>query len=334
MKEIINNNHIKGLSYIVVKDNIEIPVLDITHPLFISSIDEKAYHQSNIKSQKILKLARKVPKFLGKRFIKRVREESTYSNELKTLIYKLGPKFTKNMKLELKDKWRIKQKKFMGFRIKLRDICNFQKEILIPQLKNFPGKSLCFFNIVGGTAIDSINTIFLIQQEEPDLLKNRRVDICILDNDDFGSKIAQKSIEALKKSTGRLRDLNVKVRINSYDCNKPEKLNQLLLEKRNAIQICSSYGGLFEYGDEDVIIKNLNELYKDATADMEIVGSLFFDKKSINPAHLDIAIILNKKINYLGLKSFNKILDKTNWVLDDIKGIDNIFLVFRLKKNK
>lgn len=332
MKGNKNNKRIEGLSYIIMKDNLELPVLDITHPLFISSVDEKVYHLANIKSQKMLKLAKKMPNFLGKKFIRQVRMENVCLSELKTLIYKLGPRFTKGIKLGFKDSREINQKKFMVFRIKLRDICNLQKEILIPQLKKFPGKSLCFFNIVGGTASDSINTIFLIQQEDPDLLKNRRIDICILDSDNFGPKVAQKSIDALKESTGRLHDLNVKVRINSYDWNKPEKLNQLLLEKRNAIQICSSEGGFFEYGDEDAIIKNLNELYKDAATDMEIVGSFFFDKKNINPAHLDFTKILNKEINYLGLKSFNKILDKTNWVLDDIQGIDNIFLIFRLKK--
>ena len=33
-------NKIKGLSYTFTINNVELPVIDITHPLFISSIDE------------------------------------------------------------------------------------------------------------------------------------------------------------------------------------------------------------------------------------------------------------------------------------------------------
>ena len=40
-KMIVEKSKIAGISYAFTKDGIELPVIDITHPLFISSIDEE-----------------------------------------------------------------------------------------------------------------------------------------------------------------------------------------------------------------------------------------------------------------------------------------------------
>jgi hypothetical protein len=42
-------------------------------------------------------------------------------------------------------------------------------------------------------------------------------------------------------------------------------------ERAEWIQICASEGGLFEYGTDNEIIQNLNQLYKSSAENMKIV---------------------------------------------------------------
>ena len=43
-------NKISGISYAFTNDGIELPVLDITHPLFISTIDEDAFKKLSLRA--------------------------------------------------------------------------------------------------------------------------------------------------------------------------------------------------------------------------------------------------------------------------------------------
>lgn len=45
-----NANENKRILYAVFENEIQLPILDITHPLFNASIDEQAYHLSCLKS--------------------------------------------------------------------------------------------------------------------------------------------------------------------------------------------------------------------------------------------------------------------------------------------
>lgn len=68
-----------------------------------------------------------------------------------------------------------------------------------PQLKQFPERNICFFNIAGGAATDSINTLILIQESDPELLKERKIEINILDIDTYGPDFAKRCIDGLKQ---------------------------------------------------------------------------------------------------------------------------------------
>jgi hypothetical protein len=325
-------NHMQNVSYVEISNNIEFPIVDITHPLFVSSIDENKYHLSNIKSAKTIRLIKKLPYFMKKSFTKTSDMDNSYLTGMRTMIYKLGPNLAKGIKLGFRDRWAVKQDNFMGLRIRLRDVCQFQAEILLSLLQENPSKNLCFFNIAGGPSSDSINTIFLIQDRKPELLKNRKIEIAILDIDSYGPDFARRCVDVLKTPGKRFHGLDIAVNIIPYNWNDPGALSDILKERADWIQICTSEGGLFEYGSEDEITQNLNQLYINSVESMRIVGTIILDKENVSPGYLGFAELTGIQVRFIGLDRLKAILSGTNWALDDIREIDNIFIVFTLRK--
>lgn len=330
---ILNETHNNKISYALSDNNVKLPIIDITHPLFVSSIDENAYHLSNIKSENKVKLLKKLPSFVKARFSDTSDVDNSYLSGMRTMIYKLGPNLAKGVKLNFRDKWIVKQTNFMGLRIRLRDISKYQAQILIPKLKGYPGKNLCFFNIAGGPSSDSINTLFLIQDADPELLNGRKIEINILDTDTFGPNFAKRCLDVLKLPGERFHGLDITIRAVQYNWSKPEQLLPLLLERSEWLQICSSEGGLFEYGSDEDIIQNLNQLYTYSGNDTRVVGSLIFNKSDVCKGYLGFAELTRINVRFLGLTGLNNILSKTKWVLENNINIDNVFTVFIIRKS-
>ncbi|WP_427110619.1 hypothetical protein [Lysinibacillus xylanilyticus] len=146
----MNANENQRILYAVFENGIQLPILDITHPLFNASIDEQAYHLNCLKSVRSIESLKKMPGFIQNIFVKMSNVDNSYLSGMRTLLYKLGPNLSRGIKLGFRDKWAVKQTSFMGLRIRLRDLCQRQSKILQPQLKQFPERNLCFFNIAGG----------------------------------------------------------------------------------------------------------------------------------------------------------------------------------------
>ncbi|MED3803510.1 hypothetical protein P4562_16405 [Lysinibacillus xylanilyticus] len=193
----MNANENQRILYAVFENGIQLPILDITHPLFNASIDEQAYHLNCLKSVRSIESLKKMPGFIQNIFVKMSNVDNSYFSGMRTLLYKLGPNLSRGIKLGFRDKWEVKQTSFMGLRIRLRDLCQRQSKILQPQLKQFPERNLCFFNIAGGAATDSINTLILLQESEPELLRSRKIEINILDIDTYGPNFAKRCIDVL-----------------------------------------------------------------------------------------------------------------------------------------
>jgi len=242
----MNANQDHQILYAAFENDIQIPILDITHPLFNASIDEQAYHLSCLKSARSIKSLKKMPGLIRNIFVKMSNVDNSHLSGMRTLLYKLGPDLSRGIKLGFRDKWAVKQTSFMGLRIRLRDLCRRQSKILQPQLKLFPERNLCFFNIAGGAATDSINTLILIQESDPELLKGRKIEINILDIDTYGPNFAKRCIDVLKQPGERFHGLNITLNIIHYDWSQPEALRKMSLERSDWIQLCSSEGG-FEF---------------------------------------------------------------------------------------
>jgi hypothetical protein len=263
-----------------------------------------------------------------------IEKQNVYASGITTIMMKLGPRLIGKGRKRFWDRQVNKGFGALVIRMRARDISKCQAEALIPLLIKSPGKDLCFMNIAGGAASDSINALFLIQKEDPVLLKDRKIEINVLDIDTFGPSFANGSIKALKAPGGRFNDLNISFRYIHYDWNSTERLAELLLERKEWLKIYSSEGGLFEYCSDEVIIQNLNTLYSHSDDDIVIAGTLLHDVKTIDAGMLAaLKISTNIKPRLLGINGLKNIIENNSWKIESIIEGNPRYLIFSLKKN-
>ncbi|MEY9970634.1 hypothetical protein ABH966_000998 [Lysinibacillus sp. RC46] len=85
-----NVNQNKRILYAVFEHDIQLPILDITHPLFNASIDEQAYHLSCLKSAKSIESLKKMPGFIRNIFLTTPTDKQWGSYVLKRSVTKLS----------------------------------------------------------------------------------------------------------------------------------------------------------------------------------------------------------------------------------------------------
>jgi hypothetical protein len=340
----IIKNKLPGLTYVFTMNGIELPVLDVTHPDFISSIDENKlkkllpYVEKN--AEKNANKFNKIPTFIKNYFAKHsfamaelLQNESSFASGISTLMMKLGPNLIGKGRKRFWDRQVTKGFGSLVIRMRVRDISTCQAETLIPLLQKSQERNLCFMNIAGGAASDSINALFIIQHKNPELLKNRKIEINVLDIDTYGPSFANRCITALKAPNGRFNDLNISFRHIQYDWNNTVKLENLLTERKGWVQICSSEGGLFEYCSDEVINQNLKTLYNNSTEDIIVTGSLLHDIKTV-----DAGIIAALKIStaikprFLGVDGLTNIIEKNKWKINTVLQGNPRYVIFSLQK--
>ena len=339
-------NKIPKLSYAFTLNGVELPALDTTHPLFLSSIDEVKLKEMLRKSEKTAdKTAEKfvnmpfyIKKFLAKRsFIMSELLQENGDNEyltgLSTLMLKLGPNLIGKGRKRFLDRLSSKGIGGIVLRMRVRDISKCLAKSMIPLLARSPGKNICFINIAGGAASDCINALFLLQQENPALLNNRAIQINVLDIDTYGPAFADRCIAALKAPGNPFNELNISFKHIHYDWNSTVKLEELLSERKEWLQICSSEGGLFEYCSDEVITQNLNTIYNNSTDDIVIAGSLLHDIKIVDAGIIAaLKISTSIKPRFLGIEGLKSIIKKNKWKLDSMTEGNPRYLIFALKK--
>ena len=338
-------NKLPGLSYVFTMNGVELPVLDITHPEFISSIDENKlkkmllYVEKN--AEKNANKFNRMPAFIKKYFAKHsfamaelLQNESSYASGISTLMMKLGPNLIGKGKKRFWDRQVTKGFGSLVIRMRMRDISLCQADALIPLLQKSTERNLCFINIAGGAASDSMNALFLIRKKNPGLLKNRKIEINVLDIDTFGPSFAAGCIAALKSPGGSFYDLNISFRHIQYDWNNPEKMENLLNERKEWLQICSSEGGLFEYCSDEVIIRNLKILYNNSVDDIIVVGSILKNIETVD-AGIKAALRISTTINprFLGIDGLKNVIQQNKWKLNSMIEGNPRYLIFALIKD-
>jgi hypothetical protein len=339
-------NKIPELSYAFTLNGVELPVLDITHPDFVSCTDEKIlqkllpYVEKNAEknAEKFNKIPAFIKGFLAKRSfamteLLQTGEENTFASGITTLMMKLGPRLIGKGKKRYWDRQVNKGFGALVIRMRVRDISKCQAKAIIPLLIESPKKDLCFINIAGGAASDSINALILIQNEDPALLQNRKIEINVLDIDTFGPAFAERSLTTLKALGGRFNGLNIIFRHIHYDWNNTEKLAELMSDRKEWLQICSSEGGLFEYCSDEVIIQNLNTIYNNSTDDIVIAGTLLHDVETIDSGMLAaLKISTSIKPRFLGINGLKGITERNKWKIENIIEGNPRYLIFSLKR--
>jgi hypothetical protein len=336
---------IDGLSYAVMANGLELPVLDITHPLFETAINEKklAKFLKNVEKEgeKRAENFQKIPPFIKRFFIKRSfimadllaeKRDDNFLSGLSTLLLKMGPELIGGGRKRFFDRLSSKGIGGMVLRMRLKEIAGCQAELLFPKLRDTPGKDICFINIAGGTSCDSINTLLLILKKEASLLKNRKIEINVLDIDPAGPDFAERSIMALQTGNGKFRDLHLIFRYIPYNWNVTDELDKLLSERKEWIKICASEGGLFEYCEDEIIIRNLITLYENTQEDMIVSGSIMRDVETIDAGARAAMKLTQIKARMLGINGLQKLVEKTKWKLERLIDTNPRYIVFSLKK--
>jgi hypothetical protein len=339
-------NKVAELSYAFTLNGVELPVLDITHPYFKSCTDEKIlknllpYVEKNAEknAEKFEKIPAFIKRFLAKRSFAMAEllehdEENTFASGMTTLMMKLGPQLIGKGKKRFWDRQVNKGFGSLVIRMRVRELCKCQAETLVPLLLKYPEKDICFINIAGGAASDSINTLILIQEKDPKLLQGRKIEINVLDIDTFGPAFAKDSIAALTGQGGRFKELNISFRHIHYDWNNTVQLAELLSERNEWLQVCSSEGGLFEYCNDELIIRNLNTIYSNSNDKIIVAGTLLHDIRTIDAGMLAaLKISTNIKPRFLGIDGLKIIAEKNRWRIDTIVEGNPRYLIFALRK--
>lgn len=279
--KVAEKNKQPGVCYAFTDDGVELPVIDVTNPVFAEDPSP----------QRIAALCdgfrhfQRLPVFLRRLFsrnsiaMRGLNDRSaTFLGGMTTYVARLSPNVLGRGYLSSMDRRVAAAIGSVAFRIRLQDMARLTADELIPILTARPGRPVHMVNIGGGPAMDSINTLILLRKEKPELLAGRRMDITVLDVDGAGPSFGSRALSALSSEGAPLHGLDVALERFPYDWTNPSGLQDLLGRiGLDDVAIGSSEGGLFEYASNDVILENLRALRPGTPADFCVVGSIMRD---------------------------------------------------------
>ena len=278
--------HQPGVVYANTADNLELPVIDVTHPAFAIPDDPNSratlieqYKEATANDIKGPVFLRRLSMKLGARHSQLLRALIEPSNSflggLTTYLMKLGADHLPDGFNAPLDR-RIAGSPHARFiRLRLQHCATMLADGLESLLKTTPGTPLHLINIGGGPAIDTLNALILLVQRDRSLL-TRPISIDVCDLDDKGPHFGANALIALQNNGAPLSKLDIRFNRHRYDWNKTTPLEQLLASfEPDAVVVASSEGALFEYGTDEAIIANLRVLHSRVKL---IVGSVTSDQ--------------------------------------------------------
>jgi hypothetical protein len=236
--------------------------------------------------------------------------QGTFMTGMHTYLLKLGPKMLGSAYAKPIDRRIADSLSVLAVRLRLQDVATLMAELLLPVLVKERSRPLHLLNIAGGPAIDSLNTLILLNKKQPGVLAEREIAIGILDLDEAGPTFGARALAQLSQEGGPLPEIRVAFRHVPYNWNKATDLNAVLTEAqaRKALVICSSEGGLFEYGSDIEIEENLKVLRAFPEV-LAVVGSV---TRADEPVQR-IRKMGRAATRPRGLDVFRALIEKTGW---------------------
>jgi hypothetical protein len=346
MKRIAEKRKIQGISYASTMDGIELPVLDITHPLFVASIDENKLQRliaeiaPNVKerAESFNRIPAFIKRFLSKRsYIMAGMLEMTSGNDyvsgLSTMMMKLGPGLIGKGRRKILDRLGSKAVGAVMLRMRTRDLSISLAKSIESSINAYPGKDLCLINIGGGTATDSLNALILIQKSQPALLSGNRIELLILDLDDYSPFFAARCAEELISEKGVLKGVNLSCKHVHYNWQDISILDELLMNRSEWLTIFSSEGGLFEYGEEGDIIRNLTTISGHIKRQVFFTGSLIKDPVNVDPIFKETHELTKIKTRQYGTDGLKRLAEESGWTITNVTDSNPRYVTFSLTCN-
>jgi hypothetical protein len=284
-----------GVCYALTAQGQELPVIDVTHPAFRVADDPDSVEALKRASDAETRKQRKIPRFLMRFLFRSMIKRSALLRSMfvsggpvlpgmSTYMTKLGadnlvPPFDGPT-----DRRFAALPGLTSIRIRLQQTAKLLAEGIEPELTRRPGVPLHLLNIGGGSGIDSLNALILLQRSSPELLR-RSITLHLLDPDTNGPTFSRNALAALRGSGAVLEGVDVQFIHRTYDWNQPTALAQLIGElAATAIVAASSEGALFEYGSDEAITANLRALHAGGRGAVAIAGSVTHDDELIRRA--------------------------------------------------
>lgn len=312
-----------GVCYALTNDGLELPVVDITHSAFALSISEEKQRALVARFIGEQRRFARLPGFVRVpllRFVMRGsimaeglrRAEGTFLDGMTTYLFKVGPKNLGDYALPI-DRKMAASLPALALRLRLGDMARLLADQLGPRLSADAQRPLHLLNIAGGPGIDSLNTLILLQREQPGLLSGRRITLCVLDGDERGPAFGARALQALQAHGAALHGLSIEFRHQPYDWRNVAGLSPALnaAHSQGALWIGSSEGGLFEYGSDDDIVSNLRALAEAADAGASVVGSVTRNDEAIQTLKLTSTAATRPR----GLDAFRKLCARAGWMV-------------------
>ncbi len=237
-----------------------------------------------------------------------------------TYLFKLGPENLGTAYATRLDRAMARALPSLSARLRLRNVVTLMADALGPLLQAQPGRPLHLINIAGGPAMDSINALLVLHSEQPRLLADRAVHIHVLDIEASGAAFGQRALSALMSEGGPLKGVRADLQRQRYDWANSRTLASLVEDWGLARSIvgCSSEGGLFEYGDDDTVVANLEALRDLLPAETCAVGSVSKDgpcRQAMQASGVPSPVHVRTREGFSGL------ISRAGWRLDRV--IDN-----------
>lgn len=266
-------------------DGYELPVIDLTHPRFAVPDDDASLAALREAFMANERRHARIPRFIMRWMIASAKRKSrflgavfspgaTFLDGVITYAMKLGaanllPPFDGEV-----DQRFARSPHVICLRLRMQQTATFIADAALRALQAAPGRALHLVDIAGGPAMDAVNAVILLARSSPDWLGPVR--IVVLDPDETGPAFGAAALRELSKPGHPLHALDVSMQRVSYDWNDTARLDELVAGSiaSGALIIASSEGGLFEYGSDEAIVRNLTSLHAGGRGARAVVGSV------------------------------------------------------------
>lgn len=318
-------------------DGIPLPIVDLSNPVFQCHFAPPELEQIQRDSMENWERGRHTPRLLLKLIARRSilmrgTLEAARGNlsGMATYFQKMGPEL---LKTPLAGKLDHKLVNFIGpicMRLRLQTIARFLADDLARATNLLPPSPIWLLNIGGGAASDTLNALILLVQERPESLRRRRINIRVLDTDDDAPQFGGRCLEALQSPAAPLAGLDIDYRVLHYDWVGSFRLREWLQSWQvdQSIVVASSEGALFEYGDDEDIVANLERLRQHTPAAATMVGSIFRDDDFTRT----VKRLARFNIRPRNLMSFEALARRAGWLITRHDDANPMTIVVALAK--
>jgi hypothetical protein len=321
-----------GVCYAVTDEGVELPVIDVTNPIFAESPSQRkltALTQDFLHFQKMPLFFRR---FLARRSLtmRGMRSASKgFLGGMTTYVAKLPPEALGKGYAGYMDRKVAGGIGSVSFRMRLGEMCRSMADELAPALAVRKGVPVHLFNIGGGPAMDSLNALILIKRENGDLLNGRQIFIHVLDLDEAGPRFGGHALSSLTAEGCPLDCLDITFDHVTYDWARTSQLYEAVAQIRgDNIAICSSEGALFEYGSNDAIAQNLKSLKEAVPACIAVVGSIVRN----NNIFRAIEKMSTLSFRTFELEKFRTLAESVGWTIGRVTEGNPIYWIVSLRK--